>query len=90
MFGIENYIQAVNNVVRIISQRYLVILILPCMQTFPDRKGGKNGFESNLENLKNDSFQKKIMKNLEKSGKTSKSDNMPGKVRHFFFSVRLN
>ena len=49
MFGIENYIQAVNNVVRIISQRSLVILILPCMQTFPDRKCGKNRFESNLE-----------------------------------------
>ena len=32
---------------------------------------------------------KKIRKNLEKSGKTSESDNMPGKVR-YFFSVRLN
>ena len=52
MFGIENYIQAFNNVVRIISQRQLVILILPCMQTFPNRKCGKNRFGSNLENLK--------------------------------------
>ena len=59
------------------------------MQTFPDRKGGKNGFESNLENLKNDSFQKK------KSGKTWKNQGKHQKVitcqeKSGFFFVRLN
>ena len=49
--GLKNYIQAANNFFQN-NITALLILILPCMQTFPDRKCQKFGFESNLENIK--------------------------------------